>query len=184
MTKFITFLVICLCGLVIAAFFMPWISGEGSIAKPIEDATGVIRKVEPSGLLDGVFNLTKGTLDEFTHILTGKDLQQDLSAYQIVKTKRKDIGPVVYLLYVFPGAAALFIILTIAGNWRRIFDLKVFFLSLIVFTLLYLLVNPFSYENMFIELEAQKGYWITLFSFLAIGLLSFIKVFLPRKTKK
>lgn len=55
--KFITFYVSVV---IIAAFFNPWIEGEGSIVKPVDDTTKKLQDADASGVTKGVVQSTIG----------------------------------------------------------------------------------------------------------------------------
>lgn len=172
-------IIICFSVLTVVAFFMPWIKGAGSIAKPIDDSTKAIQDLEPTGVTKGIVKTTKGIADILTETLTPIRLKHTLAGYQIPISGNKEIkriGPVVYLLYTLPVVAIICAIFSLMVNRKRMFSLFTFLIALALFILLYKQVSALNKEGLFVKIQACKGYWLTLYSFLGIVIASFIKL--------
>jgi hypothetical protein len=183
MTKLtaLNFFIACFSAVIMIAFFMPWVSGRGSLIKPVNDTAMVISQIEPTAIVRRTIGFAKNVFDMFTQVVTGKQLHQTFSANTVIWAERKSIGPLVYLLYIIPGAAVISAVLSFASCRRKTFDMIVFILSSSIFSaLVYGLIKILTYNGMFVEIKIRQGYWLTLISFLLISLFSLTKLFLPR----
>lgn len=181
MLRILSFSIICISVFVIIAFFMPWVSGRGSILEPLNDSTKFIQKIDITGTFKGAVEIAKKTADALTYIFTHKKLNKTIRGFQIPLFMAKSMGIRVYLLYGVPIAAILFCFLTLVGNrWRR-FDLIVGLLALSIFFMLYEQERFFNQEKLFINIQAQWGFITTVYSFLAVSCLSLLKLTISRK---
>lgn len=181
--KVLKFIIISFSLLAVIAFFMPWIKGAGSIVKPVDDSTKVVRDLEPTGITKGAIKTTIGVLDALTEALTPIRLKQTLAGYQIPISKNKQIrkiGAIVYLLYALPVMAIICAVFSLKSGHKKMFDLFTLLIALIVFILLFKQVSAFYKEGLFIKIQACKGYWLTSYSFLGISLASFIKLLMRK----
>ncbi|MCQ9204872.1 MAG: hypothetical protein NG737_00940 [Omnitrophica bacterium] len=181
MLRIFSFSIICVSVFVITAFFMPWVSGRGSILEPLDDSTKFIQKIEITGTFKGAVEIAKKTADALTYVFTHKRLNKTIKGFQIPLLMAKSMGIRVYMLYGVPIAATLFCFLTLAGNrWRR-FDIIVVLLALGIFFMLYRQERLFNQEKLFINIQARWGFITTVYSFLAISCLSLLKLTISRK---
>jgi len=177
--KVLNFIIICFSVLVVVSFFMPWVKGAGSIAKPVDDTTKPIQELEPTGVAKGTVKTGKGVIDALTETVTPIKLKQTLAGYQIPISKDENIrkvGGVIYSLYTLPFAAILCTIFALMSKRKKILDLFTFLIALTVSVLLYTQISTLNKEGLFVKIQACKGFWLTLYSFLGIGFASFIKL--------
>lgn len=177
--KVLNFIIICFSVLAVVSFFMPWVNGAGSIVKPVDDSTKPIQNLEPTGVTKGTVKTTRGIIDTLTETLISIRLKRTLAGYQIPISKNKGIkriGAAIYLLYTLPFMAVLCSAFVLMSKRKKIFDLFTFLIALIVFILLYKQISTLNKEGLFVKIQAGKGFWLTLYSFLGISLASFIKL--------
>ena len=182
--KILSFIIICFSILAMLAFFMPWVKGAGSIVKPLDDSTKPIQDLEPTGIASGTVKATKGVIDTLTETLAPIKLKRTLTGYQIPIRENggiKRIGGVVYLLYALPVIAILCAAFDLTANRRKIFDLVTFLIALTTFILLHKQVSALNREGLFVKIQACKGFYLTMYSFLGIGIAAFIKLSMTTK---
>ncbi|MCK4519279.1 MAG: hypothetical protein KAU12_04075, partial [Candidatus Omnitrophica bacterium] len=81
--KLLDFIIVCVCFVIIGAFFAPWVKGAGSLVKPVDDFAGIFHRVEPMGILRTLVKTATGTVDAVTGIILPIKLKRVLSGYQI-----------------------------------------------------------------------------------------------------
>ena len=176
--------IILLSIIVIGAFFMPWVTGSGSLTKPIDDATRIFKKLDITKVTTGVVNFGRKAVDTVTGAISPIELKKILKGYQIPISDNAGIGRIgfkVYFLYVFPISAFFCIVLCTLSYKKKVYDLIAFFITLVVFIALYMQVAAFNHQGVFIEVRACDGFWLTLFGLLTIVILTFMKLLIPVK---
>lgn len=163
---------------------MPWVSGRGSILEPLDDSTKFIQKIEPTGVFKGALEITKKTVDVFTQIFTRKKLTQSVNGFQLPLAMARSLGTLVYLLYGIPIVGLLCCWFTIRGNRRRHFDLIVALIGFSLFFILYKQTQIFNQDKLFMDVHQEWGFVSTVYSFLAIGILSLVKLAINKKTRR
>lgn len=182
--KILSFIIVFFSILAVAAFFMPWVKGAGSIVKPVDDSTKPIQDLEPTGMARETVKTTKGIIDTLTGTLVPIKLKRTLAGYQIPISEDKAIkriGAVVYFLYILPVIAILAAAFNLTPNRGKITVLSTFLVTLAVFVLMYKQVSALNREGLFVKIESCKGFWLTMYSFLGISLAAFIKLLTTTK---
>lgn len=173
--------VIVIACVAVYSFFMPWVTGEGSLVKPVDDMTKGIQKVDKTHVTQGITMIGKGVADTLTQAVIPIKLKKTLAGYQIpiYEYKEKAIGPKAYFLYVFPAAAIICVLFSTMGNRRKLFGLLAFLIALGIAFILYSQIGAFNREGLFAKIQACKGIFIMLYSFAAMTVVLFIKLFIP-----
>ncbi|UCD55297.1 MAG: hypothetical protein JSV93_00430, partial [Candidatus Omnitrophota bacterium] len=116
--------------------------------------------------------------------LAAISLKRTLAGYQIPTSKNKGIkriGIVRYLLYTLPLVAILCAALALMSERNKKFDLFAFLIGLVVLISMSKQISALHKEGLFVKIQACKGFWFTLFSFLGITVAAFIKLLYARK---
>lgn len=166
---------------------MPWIKGAGSIVKPLGDSTKVIQELEPTGAAKGTVKVGRGIVDAVTETITPIKLKKTLKGYQIPLSKNKEIkqiGPGIYLLYLLPILGIVLAFLSSVTKGKKMFNFLTFFIALGTFVVFSLQVSAINKEGLFVKIQSCQGYWLTLYSFLGISLLAFVKILISFKIRK
>ena len=182
--KVINFLIIIVCLVIMVSFFLPWISGSGSLVKPFDDGTSIIQKAEPTGLFRAIVKTAKGTVDAATAIISPIDLNRELKGYEIPIADETDgLKPKVYLIYILPFMAlvAFFGALgrrqALAGRFLR------FILITAIASFLFFKVESLNREGLFLKIEALYGFYLTLYGYIALSILTFSRIFFKQPIK-
>lgn len=183
MQKIFNIIIFCLAVLIAVSFFMPWLEGEGSLLKPLDDSTKSLQKKDITGLAKGSITLSKRITDNITQAITKKKLKQTLKGHQIPQAATKKPISVVYLLYLVPVLPFFCWWFSVLGNRRRFFDLIAAFIALGVFAVFILQIDALNHEGLFIKIRSCCWLPITIKLFLAIGVLAVFKFLLPRKPR-
>jgi len=186
LSRIINAVVIIFSLVIIISFFLPWAHGKGSVAKPIEDVSNQVLKVDPTGVAKTSVKISKGIIDKVTSIGTGVKLEKTLSGFEIALSEDKDIKkmrPLIYGLYVFPVSAFIFVVLSLVKSECKGRDIFVFIIAIALFVLLFSQIPQFSKKTLFKEIKVMLGFRLTMYSFLAIAFFALIKSWLPKRTQ-
>ncbi|MFH1656052.1 MAG: hypothetical protein ABH954_05535 [Candidatus Omnitrophota bacterium] len=181
MLKIFNFIIFCLAVLIIVSFFMPWVQGEASLLKPIEDSTKAIQESDFTGLARGSIKISRKIVDSITQALSGKKLNQTLKGFQIPLVAAEKGRRIVYLLYIVPVFAILCWWLSVLGNRKKYFDATAALIALGIFAIFYKQMSVLNREGLFVNIKACCWLPITINSFLAIGVLAFLKFYCREK---
>ncbi len=178
--KILDFIIVCICFVIIGAFFAPWVKGAGSLVKPVDDAAGIFHRAEPTGILRTLVKTVTGTVDAVTGIILPVKLKRALSGYQMpISEETKQLRPAIYLMYLLPLAGFICAVLSISANRKKSPVFIAFLIAAAAFALLFGQVEELSREGVFIKIEACYGFTLTLYSFLALGATLLIKWLTP-----
>ncbi|MFC1703207.1 hypothetical protein ACFL1E_00290 [Candidatus Omnitrophota bacterium] len=180
----ISFLIFCVSVVIIIAFFMPWVTGSGSIIKPLADSTKVIQDVDFTGVAKTTVTITKGVVDGFTALFTGKKLKLTLSGYQIPLEFQEETGNIVYLLYFLPLFALLCAWSSVYRKYTRFFDVVSGLAALGMFAFFYKHLSVIDQERLFADIEVCTGLQVVTHSLLALGILSLMKSLFDKRGKR
>ncbi len=182
--KRINLLIFIICLTIIASFFMPWIAGSGSLAKPLDDSTSIIQNIEPTGLFRVMVKTAKGTVDAATALISPINLDRKLKGYEIpIADETEGLRPKIYLIYILPLIALIvfFAVLkrkqTFAGKIFR------FVFVITIASFLFIQVESLNRERLFLKIEALYGFFLTLYGYMALSILTFLKIFSRQTTK-
>ncbi|MFC1632113.1 hypothetical protein ACFL1I_08080 [Candidatus Omnitrophota bacterium] len=185
--KILKVMIFCVSVAIILAFFNPWVKGEGSIVKAVDDKTKKLQEADATGVTRGVVQSTKGIVDKTTELFTPIKLKQTLSGFQITQSKNKSlkkIGPKLYLAYL-PVLIALFCgLLSLFGRKRLWPIAATFFLSWGMFLVLDILVFSLHREGLFAKIRPCCGLIFTEYAFLGIVAISFLEAIVSAKQKQ
>ncbi len=182
--KLINFLIIIVCLVIMVSFFLPWIAGSGSLAKPFDDGTSMIQKAEPTGLFRAIVKTAKGTVDAATAIISPIDLDRELKGYEIpIANETEVLRPKIYLIYILPFMALVAFFGAIgrrqalAGRFLR------FILITAIASFLFFKVESLNREGLFLKIEALHGFFLTLYGYIALSILTFLRIFCRQPIK-
>jgi hypothetical protein len=179
--KIINFLIVVVCIVIIVAFFLPWIAGSGSLAKPFDDGTSVIQKTEPTGLFRAIIKTAKGTVDTATAIISPIDLDRELKGYEIpIADETVNLRPRIYLIYILPFMALVSFFGTLKKKQSMFSRFLRFAIITAITSFLFLRVESLNREGLFLKIEALAGFFLTLYSYIALSILTFLSIF-PRQ---
>ncbi len=176
--KILRFVTLCVSISIIVAFFAPWIKGEGSIVKAVDDTTKKLQEIDKTGLAKGVVQSAKGITDKATEAFTSIRLKRTLSGFQIPSVKNKSIkklGAKVNLVYLPPFIAFLCCLLSLMGKRKLWPIVAIFFLGLGMFLVLNVFVGTLHKDGLFAKVWPCCGLIFTVYAFLAIMVLAFLQ---------
>lgn len=160
---------------------MPWVSGEGSILKPVDTVTKIFQKLDFTSVTKHTINLTKNIVDTFTSIFTGKKLKQVLTGFEIPLFLSKELGGLIYSFYIIPLFAIFSSFMTVLANKRKKWDIVLGITSFLLFFALFLQVEVFNQEKFFLSVKEEWGFRGTLYLLALFGVLSILKFFIKDK---
>jgi len=185
--KILRFIIICVSFSIIVAFFIPWIKGEGSIIKAVDDNTKKLQQVDKTGLTKSVVQSTKGIADKVTEQITSIRLKQTLSGLQVTLSKNKSlkkVGAKIYLVYLPPLMALLCGLLSLIEKQRLWRSVVIFFVALSMFLALNVFVNMLHADGLFAKVRPCCGIIFTKYAFLGIAGLAFLQTTVLVKQKQ
>jgi len=171
---------------IIVAFFMPWVKGEGSIVKSVDDATKRLQEIDQTGLTKSAAQATKDIVDKATETFTPIRLKQTLSGFQIPLVENKSLkekDAKVYVVYIAPLLAFLCALLSLPGKQRVWCIAAQFFIALSMFLILDLSVALLHVEGLFVKIQACCGLIYTQYAFLAVVVTGFLEMTVSAKAK-
>ncbi len=182
--KIINFLIFIICLAIIASFFMPWIAGSGSLAKPLDDSTSIIQNVEPTGLFRAIVKTAKGTVDAATALISPIDLDRELKGYEIpIADEAEGLRPKIYLIYILPLMALIVFFAALKRKQTLAGKILRFVFVAAIASFLFIQVGSLNREGLFLKIEALYGFFLTLYGYMALCILTFVVIF-SRQTIK
>lgn len=166
-------LLMILVALIVVAFFMPWINVES-------EAVGGITKV-----LTGKKQSQMASISAFQVPLLANSEESRfmISIIKIFSPNIKDADKKSFLIWVVPGLALLILAVKTLIKKNRWVDLAIALIGCAIFLLASFKIVTTDLDKLVLKVAIAYGLWITLTSYLGIGLLSLINFARQIKTK-
>ena len=155
-----------LCIAIIIAFFLPWVMVEsqqaGSFVKLFTGA-----EVKGLAAISG-FNIPI--------MANSDDSRLIISIAKIFKPDIQDVDKKSILVVLIPILAVLILVVTSYFGKSRFFNLLIGIVGAVIFAAAMYKIKTTDLEKLILQIRIGSGMWITLYSYLGIGICGFLKV--------
>ncbi|MDD5115480.1 MAG: hypothetical protein PHW98_00190 [Candidatus Omnitrophica bacterium] len=164
-------LIVLLCAITICvSFFLPWVGVESKMAGGI------------SRLIGGKGYVSLKTISGFQVpiLANGPDAKLMISIVKLFNPASADIHKRSWLIWMVPGLAVIMALLILSLEKNRWVNLSAGVMGVAIFSLAAFQILKADLDKVILQVAVLPGLWITLWSYMGIGLVGIFRFYLQR----
>lgn len=173
MVKAYNIAIICLVGIIIVAFFLPWVKVES-------EAVGTFSKILTGKQQSAISNISAYQVPIMAN---DQDARLMISIIKIFNPKVENADKKSYLIWSIPALAALILLVSLLYGRNKWVNLIFGAIGCLIFFAAVYKIKTTNMDKLVLKVTTEPGLWLTLWAYLGIGIVglaSFIKASLKK----